>query len=184
MALLDRSEMLEQPEGIKYSIEYLRYIRGFPLDSFDVPRTQVTTSLIQALWDQVRLGAGNGTRDIKEMVVLCNELLSSSKSEGVPTAVFSCLKEATYKELNRGLPTEMLDEVTKCLREAAKVCLPSSYEVMYALAFTLCIRFLKTHSKEDYEEASAVLERILEPGGCPDSFRRLPFSLSIVLAHG
>ena len=55
-ALLERSEEFEQPEGIKYAMEYLRYIRRFPLDSFDVPRTLVTTSLIRALWAQVRVG--------------------------------------------------------------------------------------------------------------------------------
>jgi hypothetical protein len=186
-ALLERSEEFEQPEGIKYAMEYLRYIRRFPLDSFDVPRTLVTTSLIRALRAQVRSGAGNWTQDIKEMVVLCNELLSSNKSEDVPTAAFSYLNEAvTHVELNHGIPTEILDEVIECLRDAVKVCslAPDSYEVMYALAYALNIRFIKTHSKEDYEEATVVLERILEPGGCPDSFRVLPSSLAITLAHG
>ncbi len=51
-ALLHRSEF-EQPEDIKYAIEYLRYLRGLPLDSFDVHRNSVTTSLIQALAIQV-----------------------------------------------------------------------------------------------------------------------------------
>ena len=121
------------------------------------------------------------------MVVLCNELLSSNKSEDVPTAAFKYLNEAVnHVELNHGIPTEILDEVIECLRDAVKVCslAPDSYKVMYALANALNIRFMKTHSKEDYEEATVVLERILEPGGCPDSFRFLPSSLAITLAHG
>ena len=59
---------------------------------------------------------------------------------------------------------------------------PSSYEVMNALASALGIRFEKTHSKGDYEEATVLLERILKPGGCPDSFRGAPLSLAISLA--
>jgi hypothetical protein len=187
-ALLVRSEKFEQPEGIKYVIEYLRYIRGFPLDSFDVPRTDVTTSLIRALRTQVTLGAGNGTQDIKEMVVLCNELLSSSKSAVIPAAAFWCLGMAAEIEFKRGLPIEMLDEIIECLRDAVKAYPPDSYdayhEVMFMLAFTLCIRFKKTYSKKDHEEASEVLERILEPGGCPDSFRDTASLFAIALAHG
>ena len=186
IALLERSEEFEQPEGIKYSFKYIRHLRRFPLDSFDVPRANVTTSLIRALRTQVRLGAGNGTENIKEMVALCNELLSSSKSAVIPTAAFSYLREAVSVEFNRGLPTEMLAEVIECLRDAGKVHPPDSYdawhEVMYALACTLGIRSIKTHSKEDYEEATVVLERILEPGGCPDSFRVVPLSLASALA--
>ena len=188
VALLGRSEEFKQPEDIKYSIEYLRHLRLFPLDSFDVPRISLTTSLIRALRTQVRLGVKNGTQNIKEMVVLCNELLSLSKCAVVPTAAFSHLREAANIEFNRGLPIEMLGEVIECLRDAGKVDSPGSYdawhEVMYALAYTLGIRFFKTHSKEDYGEATAVLERILKPGGCPDSYRVVPSSLAIALAHG
>ena len=188
LALLERSEEFERPEGIKYSLEYLQHLRRFSLDAFDIPRKNVTTSLIRALRTQVRFGAGNGTQNIKDMVVLCNELLSSSESAVIPTAAFSYLREAANIEFNRGLPTEMLDEVIECLRDTGKMHPPSSYdswhEVTYALAYTLGIRFIKTHSNEDYEEATAVLERILEPGGCPDSFRSVPSSLAIALAHG
>ena len=184
--LLERSEEFEQPDDIKYSIEYLQYLRRLPLDSFDVPRTNVTTSLIWALRTQVRLGAGNGTQDIKEMVTLCNELLSSSKSAVIPAAAFSHLREAANIEFSRGLPTEMLDEVIECLRGAGKAHPPSydeRHEVTYALAYTLSNRFSKAHAKEDYEEATAVLEGILEPGGCQDSFRIVPLSLYIAIAH-
>ncbi len=58
--LLHRSEKFKQPHDIKYSIEYLRYLQGLPLDSFDVPRNIVTTSLIRALAIQVESEAGGG----------------------------------------------------------------------------------------------------------------------------
>ena len=170
-------------------MEYLRYIRRFPLNSFDISRTAVTTALIWALWVRVRLGAGNWTHDIKEMVVLCNELLSSSnkseddKEDDIPTAFRYLSFAASHADSNHRIPTEMLGEVIKCFRDAVKVYLPTSYKVMYALAQMLFIRFIKTYSKEDYEEATAVLERILEPGGCPDSFRATTSLLAIALVY-
>ena len=184
LALMERSEF-ERPKDIKYSIEYLRHLRTFPLDSFNVSRTVVTTSLTRALRTQIRAGAGNWTHDIKEMVALCNELLSSNQSEDVPTAAFIYLDEAvTHVELNHGYLTEMLDELIQCLRDAVKVCISYSHRVIYSLAYALGIRFIQTHSKEDYEEASVLLGRMLEPGGCPDSFRVIPSSFAIILAHG
>ena len=144
--------------------------------------------LTRALRTQVELGAGNRTQDIKEMVVLCYELLSSSKSAVIPTASFSHLREAANIEFNRGLPIEILDEVIECLQDAGRAHPPGLYdawhEFMYALAHTLSNRFTKAHAKEDYEEATAVLEKMLEPGGCPDSFRGCPSLLATTLADG
>ena len=77
-ALVERSEKFEQPEGIKYPIEYLRFIRGSRLDSFSAPTNLVTTSLVQGLGIQVVAADGDGTRDIKEMIILCRELLTSN----------------------------------------------------------------------------------------------------------
>ena len=186
LSLLTRSEKFGQPDGIKYSIEYFQHLRRLPLDSFDVPRTNITTSLISALRTQVKLGAGNGTQDIKEMVVLCNELLSSNTDAVIPGVAFSYLSEAVEIEFNRGRPTEILDEVIECLR-GAEMAHPSSYDerhqVTFALAYTLSNRFNKAHAKEDYEEANVVLERILEPGGCPDSYRIVPLLLYIAIAQ-
>ena len=188
LALLIRFERFQQPGDIEYATatEYLRYIRRFSLYSFYVPRKLVTTWLTRALQAQIKaqitLGVGNWTQDIKEMVVLCNELLSSKNSEDVPTTAFMCLHAAVVTvESNHRLPTEVLDEQIECLRDAVKVCRPASHEVMYSLAYALGNRFLTKHSREDYEEATALLERVLEPGGCPDSYREMPSLVAIVL---
>ena len=187
IALLERSDEFEQPDGIKYVMEYLRYIRGFPLDSFDVPRTVVTTSLIQALGAQIEWGAGDWTREIKEMVVLCNELLTSNQPKDVPTAAVRYLGEAaTHIAITHGFPSEMLDDMIDCLRDAVKVCplAAASHKVMFALANALGKRFMEAHSKnEDYDEATVILERILEPGGCPDSFRVWPLMFAVTLPY-
>jgi hypothetical protein len=45
---------------------------------------------------------------------------------------------------------------------------------------------MDTHSNGDYEEATALLERILDPnqpGECPDSTRDLASSLATLLAY-
>ncbi|KAH9041481.1 CHAT domain-containing protein [Lactarius deliciosus] len=184
--LLNCSERFKQPCDIKYSIEYLRYLRGLSLDSFDVPRNTVTTSLIRALAIQVRLEAGGGTRNIKEMVALCLELLTSDSSADSFVAIFSSLNDAVNSEAKRGLSVKLLDEVTECLRDAVKMCSPGSQPVLFALlANILCTRFIETHSKDDYEEATALLETTLDPnqpGECPDSILGLASAVAVLLA--
>ncbi len=184
LALQDRSKF-ERPEDIKYSIEYLRHLRGLPLDSTDVPRIYVTTSLIQALAAQVESEAGDGRQNIHEMVVLCRELLTSDLSAGFPAAAFTSLNDVVNTEFHRGLSIQSLDEVVECLRDAVKVCPLGSHRVLYALADVLYTHFLETHSNDDYEDATALLERMLDPnqpGECPDSIRRRASLLATVLA--
>ncbi|KAH9047466.1 CHAT domain-containing protein [Lactarius deliciosus] len=184
-ALLDRSEDFDQPGDVKYSIEYLRYLRGLPLESFDIPRNDVMKTLVQALAAQVELETGDGTRNIEEMLVLCRELLTFDLSADFPVGAFESLKQAVNAEFVRERPISLLDEVVECLRDAVKVCPPGSYEVMFALADQLSTRFFKTRSDDDYEEATVLLERILDPnlpGECPDSMRGSASSLASALA--
>jgi CHAT domain-containing protein/tetratricopeptide (TPR) repeat protein len=176
--LLVRSAEFEQHGGVKSSIGYLRYLRGLlPLDSFDVPRNLVTTSLIGGLSLQVRFEeAGDGTQNIQEMVVLCRELLTSTSLADFEV-VFTSLNEAVDAELYRGR-VQLVDQnqVIECLRDAAAMCQcpPDSHLVFFELASALRTRFMVTHSNDDYEEATALLERILDhnqPGECPDQMR-------------
>ena len=183
-ALLERSEKFKQPHEIKYSVEYLRYLRGLPLDSIDVPRKDVTISLIRALANQINSEDGDGTRNIKEMVVLCRELLTSTLSVGFPNVVFTSLSVAVDIELLRGR-VHLLDHVTEFLRDVTKTCPSDSHQVILALARTLCTRFMVTHSNDDYEESTTLLERILDhnqPGECPDLMRDLASSAAAQLA--
>jgi CHAT domain-containing protein/tetratricopeptide (TPR) repeat protein len=192
-ALLERYDEFEQPEGVKYSIEYLRYLRQLLLDSFDlrIPKNLVTTSLIRALGIQVKSEAGDGTPNIKEMVVLCHELLTfdTSADSDLPIDAFQSLNQAINAESIRGQPIQFLDEVIECLRDAVKVCPLDSNDALsrsYALANQLCARFIKTHSNVDYEDATGILERILDPnqpGECPDPIRVQASALAALLAH-
>ncbi|KAF8268592.1 CHAT domain-containing protein [Lactarius quietus] len=189
VAFLELSKVFEQLEGVRYSIEYLRYLRGFPLDSFGVSRKQVTTSLILALGIQVESTDRDETRSIKEMVVLCCELLrvTSELSTAFPTGAFKSLSEATTAaQYLHGISIDLLDAVIECLRDALKVCPPGSYIlVSFVLAVQLGNRFAKTHSLHDYEEAMPLVENVLDPnqpGGCPDSIRGQAFVLATQLA--
>ncbi|KAH9014874.1 CHAT domain-containing protein [Lactarius pseudohatsudake] len=186
--LLYRSEKFEQPEDVKYSIEYLRYIRGLPLDSFGLARHTVTTWLIQALGVQVDLEAGDSTQDVNEMMDLCREFLGPNiVSVDFLVAAFFPLGEVVLGEWARGRSVQSLDKVVECLQDAARLCPPGSesHPVLLALVVTFWTRFLGTHSNEDYEEGTALLERILDPnqpGECPDSYRDLALHLASAFA--
>jgi hypothetical protein len=92
-ALVERSE-LGHSEDVKHPIAYLRYLRGLRLDSVDLPRNFITTSLIRELSIQVELDAGDATRNIKEMVVLCRELIASNLMADLSDETFLFLNVA------------------------------------------------------------------------------------------
>ena len=177
-ALIERSVRFEQHEGIKYAIEYLRFLRGSTLDSFDVPRSFVTVLLVRGLGIQNQNHAGdrNGTREIEETVVLCRELLTSDFTASFLEVAVTSLHVATDLDFLFELPIELHDEIVECLRDAVKLCPQDSFYTLLALVEKLHARFMRTHTLDDYEEAMALLENILHPnrpGGCPDSIRGL-----------
>jgi tetratricopeptide (TPR) repeat protein len=174
-ALFHRSKKFDQPNGVKYCIEYFRYLRGLPSDPFKVSSNDVTTTIIWALAAQVKSGTGNVTQYIEEMVTLCRELLNSDISPDFLETALISLNDALNDEFNRGLSVQPLDDAVECLRDAVKVLpLLTSHYVWFALADVLSNRFLITHSMGDYEEATALLEQIIDPnhaGECPDSIQ-------------
>ena len=187
IALRERFEEFNQPEDVKYSIEYLRHLRGLALDSFAVPRNNIITSLIQALGCQVeRSEVGVKTGNIKEMLVLCRELLSSDLLADFPVAAFESLSEAICTENLEGCAdAQLVDQVVECVRDATRMCPPDLHQVFYALARTLFTRFGKNHSIDDNKEATALLERILDPNQpekCPDEMRERASILATQLA--
>jgi hypothetical protein len=181
LALLHRSEKFEQPEDLGCSITYLRYLRGLSLNSIDVSRCLTTTSLIRALAIQVKWEDRDGTQDIEEMLVLCRELLTS---DCFPVAAFTSLNNAVNSEFNRGR-VQLLAQVIECLRDGVKMCPPGWHLVSFALAKTLYTRFIHAHSHDDYDEATALLEWVLndsQPGVCQDEIRNQASSLGTMLA--
>ncbi|KAF8267012.1 hypothetical protein EI94DRAFT_1802251 [Lactarius quietus] len=181
-AILHRCRKVEQPEGIKYSIQYLWYLRGLPWIPSKSPETS-STSLIEALAAQITSEAGEVAKNI-EMTLLCRELLTSDLSAGFPDTAFTSLSKAINTDFMRGW-SESLAEATECLRVAVKICPPRSPFVLLALANTRCIRCIETDSNEDSGKATALLETILDlnqPVECPDSFRSVASELATAFA--
>jgi tetratricopeptide (TPR) repeat protein len=186
-ALVERFE-LEESEDVKYPIAYLRFLRGLHLDSFDLPRNVITTALIRALSIQAELDAVDATRNTKEMTLLWRELLTS---ESDLSADFS-EEISLFKSLHQAIETtsyqghvESLDTVIEFIRDAAKMRPPDSLPELFALAIALRVRFIESHSNDDYEEAMALLKRILDhnqPGECPDTIREFASLIATELA--
>ena len=181
--LLRRAEEFGQAEDIKGSLVHLRYLRGLPLESFNVSTNDLTTSIIRALGVEVEFEAGDGEKDIEEMTVLCHKLITSND---FPASAFMSLSEAANAEVTRGRPINSLDKVIECLRYAARACPPGSHSILYALATALGARFYETYSHDDYEGAITLLERIIVPnqlGECANSLRSLASSRATFLAE-
>ena len=173
--LLERFRQFEQPKDVKYSIEYLRYLRGLALDSLHISRNDVISSLTRALASQDQKSeAGSRARNIKEMLILCRELLTSNVSADFPVAAFRALSGAINIECFQGqgrVDAQLGDQIVDCVRDAVKMCPPDFHFVFYALACTLRTRFAITDSNDDYKEATALVDKILDPnqpGECPD----------------
>ncbi|KAI0293125.1 hypothetical protein B0F90DRAFT_1822330 [Multifurca ochricompacta] len=157
ISLLRRSNKFKQPEDAKCAVEYLHYLRGLSFDNFEVPHELVTILLVQALGIQVKLEA-DGTGDIEEMVILCQELLTCHSSINYPTHAIDALVYAILCKFNQGKQVEPLDGVIQCLRDALKISPPELDLVPFALAITLIIRFWKNYADDDYNEAMTLLE--------------------------
>ncbi|KAI0293136.1 CHAT domain-containing protein [Multifurca ochricompacta] len=138
ISLLRRSNEFEQPEDAKCAVEYLRYLRGLPLDTFEVPHEAVKTLLVQALGIQVKLEAAK-----------------------YPTHAITALFTAFLWKFNQGRPVQPLDGVIQCFRDALKIFPPGSHLVLLGLATSFSIRYLTNYSNDDYDEAMALLESLI-----------------------
>jgi hypothetical protein len=115
-----------------------------PHEVFDVPRQSVKTLLVQALAIRVELRSGDAMQDIKEMVVLCQELLDSDNSAVPRTIAITFLVRVILTKFE-GWGQEPLDNVIECLREI-NVQLPDTHIISLALAHSLFFRFRATYS--------------------------------------
>ncbi|KAH9010138.1 CHAT domain-containing protein [Lactarius hengduanensis] len=143
-----RFSRYEQPEDLKSSLKYCRYLRDNfrSLDAFDIPRVQFTSLLVQVLADNLKFGSGDIIHDMEEMVALIPEVLTSDVS--------------TRTEISRRRDTQQVaDRVIRMLRKAT--VLKPDLEVSFALACCLDARFQTTHVIDDYEEAIAIADKIV-----------------------
>ncbi|KAI0291358.1 CHAT domain-containing protein [Multifurca ochricompacta] len=178
LSLFRRSKEFKQPEDAKCAVEYLRYLRGLPLDTFEVSHKIVTTSLVKALAIQVELETG-GTGDIEEMVMLCQELLTCHSSANYTTDAISAL---AITILRKGKQVQPLDGVIQCLRDALKICPPDLDQIPLGLAISLLIRYETNYSNGDYDEAMTLLESVIGSSPLGDDPSQIQIQASVFAA--
>ena len=180
--LLSRYTDYNQPDDIKYSLKYFRFLRNnfHSLEAFDVPHTSCDfpSSLLCALAHSLLLTPGNMMeRDFEEMVALIPEFVTAD-------ALTITQKEALNdfcEVLTRFVETMFRQEDTQkvanqaiqVLREAT-VLNPDLY-ISFALAICLSARFEATHVMNDYEEAIGAADSIMatySPGNIPTVMER------------
>jgi hypothetical protein len=156
--LFRRSIKLEQPDDIKYSIEYCRHLRDERLERFGIPCDVVTSLLVSALGFRVKLKSDDVMKNIEEMTILCSEFLHSDISASPPTELFMHLGRALHN--TRGVKGGLLEQVIECFREA-NIRFPGPIELCFLLGYALAMRFEETFSIVDCEEAMAILNRVI-----------------------
>ena len=169
IALSIRSNDSKQPEDATYSAKYLRHLRDQPLETFGYLRHGVTSSLVRALAVQVQLEAGNVMQNIKEMAVLCHELLTSDASHGDITPSITCFARAVASKTRLLISDQLSNEVIECLR-LAKMHKPVLRDVHFALAICLTTRYRMTFVNDDYEEVASMLDEMIASSSPGDSW--------------
>ena len=160
-ALVLRANESRHLEDVTRSIIYLRYLGRLPEVFGDPLRVNlIRTLLADALAIQAVMRLGHVGQDIEEMAVLCHELLKSDVSTSSVTGYIMNLAIALKHQ--RGRSNELREpsnKVIECLREAS-ILLPDSQDVSVAFAWSLFDRFRISHSNDDYEEATTILENV------------------------
>jgi CHAT domain len=174
-ALLLRSKVFKQPDDLKDSMRYLRYLRDQPLEGCLIEGHDITLLLAHALAVQVTLDPEFGhaihNQNIEEMTVLFREILTSDTLEEPEISVIKDLILVVRRYVR--FPTQPSEQLIDCLREA-NIHLPDLADAAFVLSWCLFIRFYEGHSNEDYKEAMSNLDRIItsySPSDCPGSLQ-------------
>jgi CHAT domain-containing protein len=184
VALVHRAKDSRRPEDVTRSIIHLRYLRGQSLEAFNILPSRITGLLLDALGIQVEMKLGDVGQDTEEMADLCHELLKSDIPTTSLTGFIMGLSRAVSAQFGRfNELQESSDKVIECLREANRR-LPDSHDVSNALALSLCVRFRITCSNEDYEEGTAILDKVLHaPGDGQTQHKECALRLAAIFAQ-
>ena len=190
LLLLSRYTEYNQPDDIKYSVKYFRFLRNnfHSLEAFNVPYTSgdLPSKLLCALAHNSLLTPGDMERDFEEIVALIPEFVTAD-------ALTIDQKEALYvfhEVLTQFVKTMFLREDTQkvanraiqVLREATELNQDSA--ISFALAICLSARFETTYVMNDYEEAIGAADRIIatcSPGNNPNVMERKAMLLIALL---
>ena len=174
--LLSRYTDSNQPDDIKYSIKYFRFLRNNfnSLETFDIPHTirDLPSRLLRALAHNLLLTPGEMERDFEEMVALIPELVTPDAltiSQKRALALFCGVLPRCVMTMFRQEDTQKVaNRAIQVLREAT--VLNPDEDISLALAICLFARFETTFVMNDYEEAMGAADRIIatySPGNIP-----------------
>jgi CHAT domain-containing protein/predicted RNA-binding Zn-ribbon protein involved in translation (DUF1610 family) len=169
-ALLLRSQLSKQPEDAIYAAKYLFHLRDQPHEIPTVPRHKATALLVDALFLQVKLEAGNVMQNIREMAILSRGLLTLDTSDVDATHLIILIHDVVQSQIRPFNQDQPLDELIHCLQVARKRR-PDLLQSRMAFAQSLVCRYSVTSVNDDYEEAASVLDGIItyrSPGNLQD----------------
>ena len=180
--LYSRFWLYGQPEDIKSSLKYFRFLRNnfHVLEHFDIPHYQLTSRLVRALAQNLKLGFGDVTQDMEEMAALGHELLASDSSGGsrgeLRKAIAAFTLAVTETLAQTDSPQHPSERVLQVLREATMI-IPDEHTISLALARSHATRFQRRHVIKDYEEAIAIADKIVGAHCLPSSYQEVAIDL-------
>jgi CHAT domain-containing protein len=176
--LVNRANKSKEPEDIKHTIIYLRYLRRQSIGAFNVLPINIPVMLVDALSIRAELELGDVMQDIEEMAVLCLEILNSHVPS--PLGSIMALVQAVKAQFrNWSEQKEPSAKVIDCLREA-NIRFSDSDEISITLAWSFFNRFHITYSNDDYEEGTAILDKIIAsraPGDRLNQYQEMALKL-------
>ena len=160
--LKNRLQLLDQPGDAQYCVEYFRYLESQPLEAFGVSSDDVRVSLLWALASQVKLGIGDAARNIDEMMDRFRNLLASNIPQPLFKLAIQALISANDGYSHHSPASEYSEMLIDRLREANRRLSFHDPYVAGQLAGHLAIRFRATYSIDDYEEAMALFDKVID----------------------
>ncbi|KAH8988401.1 CHAT domain-containing protein [Lactarius akahatsu] len=169
--LSSRFWVYKQPEDVKSSLKYFRFLRinFHPFDAFDILHYQLTSRLIRALAHNLKLGFGDVTQDMEEIAALSHELLTSDtsgSSRGELKKAIAAFTLAVTSTLARDDSTQQPSERVQVLREATTIMPDEEHDISLVLVRCHTTRFQRTLAINEYEEAIAIADKIVN-AYCP-----------------
>ena len=159
-----RFECAKQPDDLKFSIKYFRFLRiNFrSLEALGIPRGHLPSNLFRVLAFNLVSTPGEMARDLEEMVVLIPELITADTLTYHRIGAFEAFCEAflnlTPDMFSREDTQPVADRAIQVLRGA--MAFNQDPRIAIALATCLGSRFETTHAMSDCEEAIATFDKI------------------------
>ncbi|KAF8263873.1 CHAT domain-containing protein [Lactarius quietus] len=166
--LSSRFWVYKQPEDIKSSLKYFRFLRNNfhsrTLEASDIPHYLHTSRHVRALAHNLTLGFGDVEQDMEELATLSHELLTSDSSGGSRVELRKAIAAFTFAAATTlakdGSTQQPSDCVLQALREAT-IIIPDLVDISLVLASCHLTRFKRTLAIKEYEEVIAIADKII-----------------------